>query len=93
MPNLKLTPARLDVLKGVAAGEVSQHRSWGHDPDEDVWRPATGGRKKVNGAVAWLKDADLIALGPAVGPSMYAAKPWQLTEAGEKYLAENGRND
>jgi hypothetical protein len=89
--DIKLTDARAEVLRAIAAGEVSHHRSWGHDPDEDVWRPGGYGRKKVNGVVAFLKEARLIKLGPPVGPSMYAAQPWQLTEDGETWLARAGQ--
>jgi hypothetical protein len=87
MPDIKLTGARLDVLKGVAAGEVSHHRNWGRDPDEDIWRPGGYGRKKVNGAVEFLRTVHLIQLGPASGPSMYSAQPWVLTANGEQWLA------
>jgi hypothetical protein len=87
MGDVRLTDARAEVLRAVAAGEVNRHRSWGHDPDEDVWRQDGCGRRKVNGAVAFLKDVKLIKLGPAVGPSRYAAQPWQLTAAGEEWLA------
>lgn len=90
MNDIKLTAARAEILKAVSRGEVTHHRNWGHDPDEDKWRPATGGNKKVNGPVEFLRQAKLIALGPAFGPSMYASKPWQLTAAGERWLAENG---
>ncbi len=86
--HIKLTPARRDVLKAVSDGEVKHHRNWGHDPDEDVWRPATGGRKKVNAAVEFLRQAKLITTGRPEHASMYAPKPWQLTEAGERYLNE-----
>jgi hypothetical protein len=89
MNDVKLSATREAVLRGVALGEVKHHRNWGHDPDEDVWRPATGGRKKVNAAVKYLRDARLVALGPATGPSMYSARLWQLTEAGERWLAEH----
>lgn len=92
MTDVKLTPARAEVLRGVANGEVKHHRNWGHDPDDDLWRPATGGRKRVNAAIAWLREAGLVTLGCASGPFMYASKPWQLTEAGEQWLAENGGN-
>lgn len=90
MATAKLTEARADVLRGVAAGEVKHHRNWGPDPDEDVWRPGGYGRKKVNGAVQFLKEAGLVKIGPAEHASMYAPQPWQVTEAGEKWLAESG---
>jgi hypothetical protein len=90
MVDIKLTAARAAVLKAVGDGEVKHHRNWGRDPDEDVWRPATGGRKKVNGAAEFLYKAGLIVQGPAEHASMYAPKPWQLTEAGEQWLAQNG---
>lgn len=89
MADIKLTPARADVLRAVSRGEVKHHRSWGHDPDEDVWRPATGGRKKVTAAVNHLQQAGLVVEGPAEHASMYAAKPWQITEAGEQWLEAN----
>ena len=92
MSTLALTEARRAVLQAVAVGEVKHHQSWGHNPNEDVWRPATGVRKKVNGAVAWLKQAGLVALGRPEHASLYAPRPWQLTEAGEKWLAENEKN-
>lgn len=85
----KLTAARAEVLRAVAWGEVKHYRNWGHDPDEDVWRPATGGRKKVNGVVAFLKGAGLVRLGQAEHASMYAPQPWLLTESGEQWLAEH----
>lgn len=91
MEAINLTAARVDVLKAVSRGEVKHHRRWGRDADEDVWRPATGGRKKVNAAVAYLRSARLIVQGPPEHASMYAAKPWQLTEAGEQWLAEEAR--
>lgn len=89
MTDVKLTPARADVLKGVAAGEVNHHRNWGRDPDEDIWRPAGDVRRRVNATVGFLRKAGLIRVGPATGPSMYSPQPWQLTEAGEQWLAEH----
>ena len=89
MPDLKLTAARVDVLKGVAAGEVTHRRNWGHDPDEDVWKPGGYGRKRVNAAIKALADAKLIYQGAPVGPSMYASRPWRLTAAGEQWLAQH----
>jgi hypothetical protein len=88
--DITLTPARLAVLKGVSDGEIQHLRRWGRDPDEDVWRPATGGRKKVKAAVDYLRKAGLIVTGPALHASMYAPQPWQLTSAGESFLAEQG---
>lgn len=90
MVDIKLTAARADVLRAVAAGEVSHHRNWGHDPDEDKWRRPGERGKKVNAIVGFLRQARLVELGPASGPSMYSPKPWKLTTAGERWLAENG---
>jgi hypothetical protein len=84
MNDIKLTQSRADVLRAAAAGEVTHHRYWGRDPDEDKW-----GRKKVNAAVEFLRKAGLVELGPANGPSMYASKPWRLTPLGEQWLADN----
>jgi len=87
MADVKLTPARLDVLKAVAAGQVKHYRNWGKDPDEDCWSPSGHGRgKKVTAAIEFLRKEKLIEMGPAEHASMYAPKPWRLTEAGEEYL-------
>lgn len=89
MTAVKLTATREAVLRAVGRGEVNHHRNWGHDPDEDVWRPTDGGRKKVNGPVDYLQQAGLVELGPAARPSIYASRPWQLTEAGARWLTEH----
>ena len=94
MTAVKLTPARAEVLRAVAAGQVKHYRNWGKDPDEDCWGPSGYGRgKKVTAAVEFLLKEKLIEQGPAEHASMYAPKPWKLTEAGEQWLAENGGND
>ncbi|BAL87201.1 hypothetical protein AMIS_19810 [Actinoplanes missouriensis 431] len=92
MPEITLTPTRAAVLRAVADGEVKHRRNWGREPDEDVWRPATGGSKKVNATVEWLRQVGLIVLGRPEHASMYAPSSWQLTEAGERWLAENEEN-
>lgn len=91
MTDIKLTADRAEVLRAVAAGEVEHRRNWGHDPDDDIWRPGGHGRRRVNGTVAYLQEAGLVKPGPAAGPSRYAAQPWQLTEAGEQWLARAGQ--
>ncbi len=87
--DIKLTAARAAVLRGVAAGEVKHHRNWGSEPDEDTWRPGGYGHRKVNAVVEFLRKAGLIEMAPAEHPSMYAPKPWQLTDAGKQWLAEH----
>lgn len=89
MDSINLTPARAEVLRAVAAGEVKHHRNWGRDPVEDKWRPAGSVSKRVTATVNFLRDAGLIKVGPAEHASMYAPQPWLLTEAGERWLADN----
>ncbi len=83
--HIKLTAARADVLRAVANEEVKHRRHWGKDPDDDKW-----GHKTVTGACAFLRQVKLIRLGRSLGPSMYASQMWELTEAGQRWLAENG---
>ncbi|MEU4558450.1 hypothetical protein AB0F72_08670 [Actinoplanes sp. NPDC023936] len=89
MSDIQLTAARRAVLQAVSDGEVKHHRRWGRDPDEDVWRPASGGHKRVNAGVEFLRKAGLIKLGPPTGDSMFASRLWQLTDLGEQWLAEH----
>lgn len=90
MTDLKLTPARAEILRAVAAGQVKHYRNWGKDPDEDCWSPSGYGRgKRVTAAVDFLRQAKLIETGPAEHASMYAPKPWRLTEAGQRWLSEH----
>ena len=86
MADLKLTAARLDVLKGVAAGEVKHHTMRKSSENYDEWRPGGYDGRKVTKQVEWLRDNGLIAMGPKEHGSFYALAPWRLTEAGETYL-------
>ncbi|MFI1994751.1 hypothetical protein [Actinoplanes sp. NPDC020271] len=90
MADVKLTPARAEVLRGVAAGQVVR---WGSmdtsAPDVDRWTWSPGAARKVNREMAALHDAGLVRYEREAG-RLHAL--WQLTEAGEKWLAENEEN-
>ena len=89
MADINLTQGRIALLRGIQAGQVEHRRLWDvKKPDYDVWHWMVGAQRKVTTGVAKLAAAKLVKKGPATGPSMYASQPWQLTEAGEKVLAE-----
>ena len=96
MPDLKPTPARLALLKAVAAGEVTAHRSpnslardwvtwsqiaWAALPD--AWKQGTGRYIKVTGRMKQMESAGWVELGPRNGPSFFAPRYWLLTDAGK----------
>ncbi len=82
---LKPTPARLALLQAVADGEVSVARQWGGG-FEYRHRPAEGPNRTVTKAAETLKAAGWIGEGRADGPSMYARRPVELTDAGRTVL-------
>lgn len=88
MTAVKLTPTVEAVLRGVARGEVIHTRSMRTDkPDLDRWQWAPGASRKVAREMAKLDDAGFVAFRIESGR---LSAPWQLTEAGERWLAENG---
>jgi hypothetical protein len=90
MADIRLTAPRAEVLRAVAAGQVKHYRNWGKDPDEDCWSENGIGRgKKVTAPIMFLFKHNLIKEGPAEHASIYAPKPWQLTEAGAEWLAQH----
>ncbi|MEU8158081.1 hypothetical protein AB0B94_30880 [Micromonospora sp. NPDC048986] len=89
MADLNMTPTRVALLRGVAAGQVDHHRTWDvKKPDYDVWKWMPGAQRRVTTDIAKLRAAKLIEVGPAKGPSMYASQPWRLTDAGRQVLAD-----
>jgi hypothetical protein len=86
MAEVKLTAARLDLLKAVAAGNVKHCTRSNPSNDHDYLRTEEGGSKKVTKSVEWLYAAGLIAKGSKEHASFFASAPWLLTEAGEHYL-------
>lgn len=90
MSTIKLTPTRAAILRGVAAGQVVHHRTWDRKkPDYDVWTWMAGATRKVTADITKLKDAGLIRVGRATGPSMYATQVWELAPAGQEWLSSN----
>lgn len=89
MTDIKLSPTRTAVLRGVADGQVKRHKFSMRADHEDRWHVPGEVAKKVDAAVQWLYDAKLIARGQPEHASFFAPRPWRLTEAGEKWLAGN----
>lgn len=80
MADLKPTPARLDLLRAVAAGRVSRTRALGDDID---WsrRP----ERKVSAVIGKLADAGWVRL--HLDRSSTRSHPWKLTDTGRAVLA------
>ena len=80
---MKLTPARLELLRAVERGEVRHEPSIMRYPAQDVlWRPGTR-RRLVTGALRPLWDAGLVER----PPSPIRTTVWHLTDAGRELLA------
>lgn len=92
MTDIKLSPTRAAVLRGVAAGQVKRHKGSKPSADKDRWHVPRELPKKVDAAVQWLHNANLIIQGHPEHASFFAPRPWKPTEAGEKWLAENEEN-
>lgn len=88
MTTIKLTPARVELLRAVAAGEVKHHRTW------DLKKPNydTIGHRRVTAEMGKLREHGLVRIGRSLSASAFSAQVWDLTEAGEQWLAENGEN-
>jgi hypothetical protein len=54
----------------------------------DKWNRGTQPPQRVTARVAWLRQHDLITLGPRQHDSHFAPRPWLLTEDGEAALAK-----
>lgn len=88
MADLKLTRARLALLRAIGAGHVSHLRGWGRgEKTRDVWKTDAGPNRTVTKACNELNAARLIRTGRATGPSIYSPQPWELTDAGAQVLA------
>jgi hypothetical protein len=82
MSELKLTPARIELLRSVAAGEVVLYPSWGRTESRSINRATN---KHVTGAMWRFLDAGLAKL-PRRRVGDYSTQTWQLTPAGQTAL-------
>ncbi len=91
---LNPTGPRLALMRSIVneTGSVMYERRWGHDPDEVLYHPEGGSRKKVTGVFRQLEAARLAKRGPATGPSMYAPQIVEATPAGRQWLADHDKN-
>jgi hypothetical protein len=85
------TPTRLALLRDVADPETSvlEHWSWRTDKRYTEIRYPDGDRRQANARIEELRAAGWVRLGSPSHPSMYASRPWELTDAGRKLFAEN----
>lgn len=84
-----MTPGRIALLRGIQAGQVEHHRLWNtKKPDYDLWHWMAGAQRRVTTDVTKLAAAKLCEKGLANGQSVYSSKPWRLTAAGVKVLAD-----
>lgn len=90
MSALNMTPARIAILRAVADPNIEVYatitvHSWAA---ADVWMREPGEMKqKVTGKVKPLVSAGLVKVAP-VGTRYHQPRPYTLTEAGEKILAD-----
>ncbi|HEY6117216.1 MAG TPA: hypothetical protein VI172_14790 [Candidatus Dormibacteraeota bacterium] len=90
MSDIKLTPTRAAVLRGVSKGQVLHSRQWDtKKPDPDVWTWTPGAQRTVTADMKKLRDLNLVRIGRALSASAFSAQTWELTEAGEQWLADN----
>lgn len=90
MSDIKLTPTRAAVLRGVAAGQVVHKRQWDvKKPSPDVWTWIPGAQRTVTADMKKLRELRLVRIGRALSASAFSAQVWELTEAGEQWLADN----
>jgi hypothetical protein len=93
MSDLKLTPARLALLRAVERGEVAWYRNFGHEPSSYDWDQPGHRRRVVTAAAEKLFAAGLIAMGRTSSPSYYASRPVVVTRAGAELLAAQAAGD
>lgn len=92
MPALTITGLRADILRAVKAGNVQRHRGWTvNEKTRDVWQVNDHTKKTVTKTCNDLSapGVGLIRPGRTLGRSIYSPQVWELTEAGEKALAEH----
>ncbi|MFB6392670.1 hypothetical protein [Polymorphospora lycopeni] len=89
---LKLTPLRVRVLRAVQRGEVLRYQGWTRtEKTKDIWKAADGSKTTVTGTCNDLANTQprLIQPGRQLGLSIYSGRLWELTDAGEKALADH----
>ena len=89
MDDLRMTPNRVALLRAVADPAVTVYlcRNFDTGKPMSVWRQPDSSERLVTKRAAELDDAGLIKAGPASGPSWYARKNWEITDAGRATLA------
>jgi hypothetical protein len=93
MPDLKMTPARIALLRAVADPKTEVYAALGSNlrvtwADADVYvKPEFRAAKKVTKRAEELEAAKLIKRAPA-GVRYHQPRHYSLTEAGAKVLAE-----
>lgn len=78
------TPTRLALLRDIADPAVEVYRK--RDLDSDAIKSYCGFRV-VTAMIAEFERAGWVRLGPADHPSIYARRPWELTDLGRQVLA------
>lgn len=90
MGELKLTKARMELLKAVDAGRVTS--VWLFAPASrwvtERW-VGPGGPKTVTRPAEALRDAGLVEPWREPGSGYYEPRTWKLTAEGERVLAEH----
>lgn len=94
MVDLKPTAARLALLRAITDPDVKVYsfREFSTDKPMSVWHLPDHSERVVTVRVAEMETAKLIEKGAASGPSWYARRPWEITEAGRAWLAEHEEN-
>lgn len=89
MADLKMTPARLAVLRAIADGQVVHVKPLDiKKPAYDEWEWIPGAKRKVTKDVALLREARLIRPRPAEVRAVVAFRQrWEITDAGRAVLA------
>ncbi|GIG93183.1 hypothetical protein [Plantactinospora endophytica] len=88
MPDLRMTPTRIAVLRAVAdpAMTIYRVRRYGSDDFMTIWLQA-GTERVVTRVANDLAGADLIEAGDLLGPEWADKRPWRLTEGAEVHAA------
>lgn len=95
MTDLKPTAARLALLRAIADPGVTVYtcREFASGKPMSVWNLPDHSERLVTKRCADLAAAKLIEKGKASGPSWYARRPWEITEAGRAWLAEHDKEN
>lgn len=89
MSDLYPTPSRVALLQSIDDGAVSEKYPMGPKPAWSELDNGPGGSPryvKVTAKVAEMKRAGWVELGSRSHPSMYAPRPWLLTDLGRSIL-------